>query len=87
MQPAHRNCEFVADFAAKGARLGETQMMGVDGDAAADETRERCDKSLMLFIPQANDLAGDGRPRRALTRDLLAARWADRGSGRPLLPG
>ena len=37
MEAAYWDCEFVADLSAKRSRLGETQMMRLGGQTAADE--------------------------------------------------
>jgi hypothetical protein len=39
VQPAERHSELVADLVAERPDLGETQMMGIGGFAAADEAR------------------------------------------------
>src|SRR5579872_948219 len=65
MQPADGHRVLIANLSAERARLGEAQMMSVGREPAANETRQGGDKSQVLFVAQANDLARNGRMRRA----------------------
>ena len=57
MDPAQRNGEFVAHLSADGARLGEADVMRLARLASADRARLLGDKSKMLFVPKAPELA------------------------------
>ena len=48
MPPTERDCELIADLAAKRARLGKTEVVGIRGLAAAEETRLLGDVAQML---------------------------------------
>ena len=45
-----RNCEFIADLAAKCSALGEAKMMGVCRPSAADQARMLGDRSDMIPV-------------------------------------
>src|ERR1700733_11188265 len=51
MSPAQRHGEFVADFAAKGAALRETQMMRIRGQAPAYQAGLRGHEPHVIFVP------------------------------------
>ena len=59
MQPANRDRVFVADFAAKRARLGKANMMRLGRRAAADDARLGGDELAVLLIAQADSFRCD----------------------------
>src|SRR5262245_4462308 len=48
MPPTERDCELIADLAPKRARLGASEVVGIRGLAAAEETRLLGDIAQML---------------------------------------
>ena len=54
MEPADRNCVFVADFSPQRARLGEANVMRFGGRPAANDAGLEGDKLAVLLIAQAN---------------------------------
>ena len=59
MDPAQRDSELIADFAAERARLSKTQMMRVRWRAPAYQARLAGYVSAMVLVAQANGLGWD----------------------------
>jgi hypothetical protein len=59
VQPADRDGEAVADFAAHHSLLGELDVVGIGGDAAADKARLGSDKPQMVAIALTHRFADD----------------------------
>jgi hypothetical protein len=59
MEAADRNCELVADLAAKRTRLRETKVVWLCRRAAADDAGLPRDELAMILVTQANRLRGD----------------------------
>ena len=57
MNPAQGYRELVAHFKSHGARLGESQVVGVSGASAADQTRLRCHEFEVGLVAQSTWLA------------------------------
>jgi hypothetical protein len=64
MKSADGNRVFVADLAAERARLGEANVMGLGGCAAADDAGLRGDELAVLLVAQTNGLSGNATPPR-----------------------
>jgi hypothetical protein len=69
MTAAERNCEFIADLAAKCPALGEPEMMRIRRPPAADQARMLGDGSDMIPVTQA---AGFGHRQRVFVDRVQA---------------
>src|SRR5262249_25352108 len=84
MPTTERDCEFIADLAAERTGLGKSEVVGVRGLAAAQETRLLGDIAQMLPVA----IAPRGRDREdALVDALRLASVSAFGGGNPLRPG